>query len=251
MTVPPFEPYTYTSDNCAGYTITYEAQQVTENGAMIPLPAEVQFFPNTRTFVAKKCVDGDADSMIDIECTDESILPYTKQFRIVVIATLQTDLQTFVNYDNEFDLVITPNCRSDTLSLMSDWVEFQYYITKENTDRLVLIPFIDQQVQTCFKECSLVQWGWDSYLNPPVVFFDSATGELHVETDDYYFDGLELQLKLQCETPYSIQNESETSDIDYFEVKFTSECRDTVLTPAVPQFIQATTSLWSMLHIPF
>ena len=92
LTVAAFDEYTYTSDNCPGYTITYEAQQVTDNGAMIPLPTEVQFFPNTRTFVAKKCVASDPDSAIDIECTDESVLPYTKQFRIVIIATLQTDL---------------------------------------------------------------------------------------------------------------------------------------------------------------
>lgn len=148
-------------------------------------------------------------------------------------------------------MVITPNCRSDTLYLISDWEEFSYYITKDNPERLTLTPFISQLVQTCYKECSLVQWGWDSYLNPPVVEFDTSSGELVIETNDYYFDGLELQLKLSCETPYSQQSSSETADIDYFEVKFTSECRDHIVTPAQPQFLSATTSLWSMLSIPF
>jgi len=119
--VPSFTPYTYTSDSCPGFPITYEAQQRTASGALIPLPSELQFYPQDRMFVAKKCVSGDPDSQMDYECTDDSIMPYTKKYRIVVIATLTTDIQTFVNFDNEFDFVITPDCRDDTLSLMSDW----------------------------------------------------------------------------------------------------------------------------------
>jgi len=114
-----------------------------------------------------------------------------------------------------------------------------------------MTPFIDQNILTCYKECSLVQWGWDSYLNPPIVYFEKTTGELHVETNDYSFDGLELQLKLECETPYSIQAASETSDIDYFEINFTSECREHALTAPVPQFIQTSATLWSTSHIPY
>ena len=91
-TTAPFAPYTYTSDNCDGYTITYEAQQILSNGAKLPLPSEVLFYPDTRTFYVKKCVVGDPDFNNDSDCTDDSILPYTKQYNIVVIATLQTDL---------------------------------------------------------------------------------------------------------------------------------------------------------------
>jgi hypothetical protein len=59
-------------------------------------------------------------------------------------------------------------------------------------------------INTCYFECSLVEWGWNSYPNPPVTFFDPENGRFKLKTTDYDFDGLKLQLKLRCETPYSL-----------------------------------------------
>lgn len=88
MIVPAFEPYTYTSDNCDGYTITYEAQQKLPNGSLFPLPNEISFNPLTREFYAKKCLSGDPNNYLDPECDTENVLPFTKEFQVVVIATL-------------------------------------------------------------------------------------------------------------------------------------------------------------------
>lgn len=92
------------------------------------------------------------------------------------------------------------------------------------------MPVMDQEIVTCYKECSLVEWGWNSYPNPPVTFFEPLTGQLNIQTDDYSFDGMKLQLKLRCYSPYSNQPEADKSDIDYFEIDMQSECRDAELT---------------------
>lgn len=118
-TMAPFEPYTYESEGqgCTGHVITYEAVELRKDGTTRPLPNEILFYPDTRVFEAKKCVLNDPDSLNDPECSNESLLPYTKQFKIVIIATLDTGFQTFTNTENQFTITITPDCRADTLSL--------------------------------------------------------------------------------------------------------------------------------------
>jgi len=246
-----FEPYTYTSDNCDGYTITYEAQQILSNGAKLPLPSEVLFYPDTRTFYIQKCVVGGMYYDSDSDCTDESILPYTKQYDIVIIATLQTDLQTFTNEDNVFRVTITPDCTADMLSLQTDWNAFPYYISKTNPMVIDITPAIDQEIVTCYKECSLVEWGWNSYPNPPVTFFDPMTGQIKIETDDYAFDGMALQLKLTCFSPFSIQPQADASDIDYFEIDMMSECRDATISKPQPSQTSISPSLWTSYTIDY
>ena len=49
-------------------------------------------------------------------------------------------------------------------------------------------------------------------------------------------DGLLLNLKLKCKTPYSTQSEAETSDFDFFEIDFKSECRDAIISKPTTQF---------------
>ena len=72
-----------------------------------------------------------------------------------------------------------------------------------------------------------------------------------MQTTDYEYDGMRLQLKLSCETPYSMQIESETEDIDYFEVYFRSECRDTPMTLPAPSVSSTTATLWAYTQISF
>lgn len=193
---------------------------------------------------------GDPNFASDPDCTDESILPYTKQYNIVIIATLQTEIQTFVNEDNVFKVTITPDCQADLLNLLSDWDEFPYYITATNPMIIDITPYIDQQIVTCYKECSLVQWGWNQY--PEVVtFFDPLTGQINIQTSDYTWDGTKLQLKLRCYSPYSNQPEADMSDIDYFEIDMKSECRDAEITMPVLSATSVSPSLWTPEQINF
>lgn len=83
-------------------------------------------------------------------------------------------------------------------------------------------------------ECSLVEWGSTIYPNPPVVKFDKATGCIDIRSSDYSLDGLLLNLKLTCSSPYSQQPTQETSDVDFVEIEFQSECRGSVLTSPTP-----------------
>jgi len=53
---------------------------------------------------------------------------------------------------------------------------------------------------------------------------------MRFRSTDYNDDGLKLNLKLTCSTPMSAQPEAERVDFDYFEIVFTSECREAVLT---------------------
>ena len=41
LDLPAFNEYTYTSDVCDGYPITYEAVQEMSNGSFLPLPIEI------------------------------------------------------------------------------------------------------------------------------------------------------------------------------------------------------------------
>ena len=250
-TLLAFSPYTYTSDVCDGYPITYEAVQEMSNGSFLPLPVELQFYPDSRIFRAKKCVNGDPDYAADYECTDAQLIPYSKMYTIVVVATLTTDIQVFTNTKNRFELTVTPDCRSDTLAFVSDYDQIDYYITKNDPMMIDETPIIDQMISTCNAQCNLVEWGWNSYPNPPVTFFDKDSGRFKVQTTDYEYDGLRLQLKLSCETPFSMQIESETEDIDYFEVYFRSECRDTPMTLPTPSVSSTTATLWTYTQITF
>jgi len=112
-------------------------------------------------------------------------------------------------------------------------------------------PEVDQMINTCYYECALVEWGWNSYPNPPVTFFDPGSGRFKVQTPDYDFDGLKLQLKLTCKTPYSLQSEAETTDIDYFELVFKSECRDAPMELPTPSVSSTTATLWTNTAIAF
>lgn len=114
LNVPAFAPYTYVSDVCDGYGITYEAMQFMPNGNYAPLPQEIQFNPITRKFTVTKCLVGHPSFDTDIECTS-NMMPYTKAYDLVIIATLKTDIQTFTDNSNRFHVVITPDCRADTL----------------------------------------------------------------------------------------------------------------------------------------
>jgi hypothetical protein len=91
-TLDPFAAYTYTSDVCDGYPITYEAVQKMKNGSFLPIPVEMLFYPDARRIRIKKCVNGDPNYAGDSECTDSSLIPYTKTYTIVIIATLTTDI---------------------------------------------------------------------------------------------------------------------------------------------------------------
>jgi len=139
IVLPPFDEYTYTSDNCDGYTITYEAMIRTVNNELRPLPAEIQFFPNNRTFIGRKCVPGYPETASDPDCLG---MPTTQKYKVVIKATLVTAIQVFTNTQNTFDFTITPDCRADTLMLSSDWDLFQYYITSTDPETLIQIPII-------------------------------------------------------------------------------------------------------------
>ena len=134
--VPAFNTYAYNSHNvCDGYTITYEAVQLLPTGLFVPLPSEITFNQSTRTFNIKKCVIGDPAFNLDRECTS-NMMPYTKPFNIVVVATIQTDLQTFSNSANRFRVVVTPDCRADALDIRSEWNAFEYFITSASSQIL-------------------------------------------------------------------------------------------------------------------
>lgn len=137
LDVSAFAPYTYISDVCDGYPIIYEAMQKMPNGMYAPMPKEVSFNPITRTFTIRKCLLGHPSYDTDIECTS-NMMPYTMSYDIVVIATLTTDIQTFTDASNVFRVVITPDCRADTLQLKSDWQDFQYYITATSSSVLAI-----------------------------------------------------------------------------------------------------------------
>ena len=77
---------------CDGYTITYDAVQKMPNGSLLPLPKEILFYPDRRVIRMKKCVNGDPNYSYDSECMDEELIPYTKTYQIVLIATLVTDI---------------------------------------------------------------------------------------------------------------------------------------------------------------
>lgn len=89
--MPAFEPYIYVSDVCDGYDIRYEAMQLMPNGNYAPLPAEISFNPISRQFTVKKCVVGHPAFENDQECTS-NMMPYTKSYDLVVIATLTTEI---------------------------------------------------------------------------------------------------------------------------------------------------------------
>lgn len=116
---------------------------------------------------------------------------------------------------------------------------------------LPFTPIIDKTIPTCAHTCQLTEWGYNSFPNPPVISFDSQSGSLEIQSSDYGLDGLELQLKLICSTPYSIQSASETQDIDYFQVYFTSECRENILTAPSVSDTNLSIELWKTYEIPF
>jgi len=169
IVLAPFEPYTYTSDNCDGYSFTYEAMVRQKNGDLRPLPQEIKFFPNNRTFVGSKCVQGRPETEEDLECLG---MPVTHRYTVVIKATLVTAIQVFTDTSIAFDFVITPDCRADTLTMSSDFDVFHYHVTASNPATLTLFPVISQSIPTCQIECTLIEWGQSYYPNPPVIFFD-------------------------------------------------------------------------------